>query len=113
MTVVVVPFLYVGTLISKNFAALLEEHDIFVPEDDDDDDWTTFENVYGKVFFSLILLTASLDLILHLFGIFPLPIKGRVFEGHKCSGKMKGMQYYEMFPRFTQVFGVSPFTGGV
>ncbi|XP_028841751.1 essential MCU regulator, mitochondrial [Denticeps clupeoides] len=36
--VVVVPFLYVGTLISKNFAALLEEHDIFVPEDDDDDD---------------------------------------------------------------------------
>ncbi|CAK6960408.1 essential MCU regulator%2C mitochondrial-like [Scomber scombrus] len=34
----VVPFLYVGTLISKNFAALLEEHDIFVPEDDDDDD---------------------------------------------------------------------------
>ncbi|XP_038131307.1 essential MCU regulator, mitochondrial-like [Cyprinodon tularosa] len=38
MTVVVVPFLYVGTLISKNFAALLEEHDIFVPDDDDDDD---------------------------------------------------------------------------
>lgn len=42
MTVVVVPFLYVGTLISKNFAALLEEHDIFVPEDDDDDDWANF-----------------------------------------------------------------------
>ncbi|XP_068606740.1 single-pass membrane protein with aspartate-rich tail 1b [Brachionichthys hirsutus] len=38
MTVVVLPFLYVGTLISKSFAALLEEHDIFVPEDDDDDD---------------------------------------------------------------------------
>ncbi|XP_063058892.1 single-pass membrane protein with aspartate-rich tail 1b [Engraulis encrasicolus] len=38
MTAVVVPFLYVGTLISKNFAALLEEHDIFVPSDDDDDD---------------------------------------------------------------------------
>ncbi|CAI5680102.1 single-pass membrane protein with aspartate-rich tail 1b [Oreochromis niloticus] len=38
MTLVVVPFLYVGNLISKNFAALLEEHDIFVPEDDDDDD---------------------------------------------------------------------------
>ncbi|XP_066866420.1 essential MCU regulator, mitochondrial isoform X1 [Kogia breviceps] len=35
---IVVPFLYVGTLISKNFAALLEEHDIFVPEDDDDGD---------------------------------------------------------------------------
>ncbi|XP_029446281.1 essential MCU regulator, mitochondrial [Rhinatrema bivittatum] len=35
---VVIPFLYLGTLISKNFAALLEEHDIFVPEDDDDDD---------------------------------------------------------------------------
>uniref|UniRef100_A0A673WGU5 Essential MCU regulator, mitochondrial n=1 Tax=Salmo trutta TaxID=8032 RepID=A0A673WGU5_SALTR len=38
ITVVVIPFLYVRTLISKNFAALLEEHDIFVPEDDDDDD---------------------------------------------------------------------------
>ncbi|XP_062990726.1 essential MCU regulator, mitochondrial [Elgaria multicarinata webbii] len=36
--VIVIPFLYVGTQISKNFAALLEEHDIFVPEDDDDDD---------------------------------------------------------------------------
>ncbi|XP_051571244.1 essential MCU regulator, mitochondrial-like [Myxocyprinus asiaticus] len=35
---VVAPFLYIGTLISKNFAAILEEHDIFVPEDDDDDD---------------------------------------------------------------------------
>ncbi|KAF4080910.1 hypothetical protein AMELA_G00176500 [Ameiurus melas] len=38
ISVVVIPFLYIGTLISKNFAALLEEHDIFVPEDDDDDD---------------------------------------------------------------------------
>ncbi|XP_028978879.2 essential MCU regulator, mitochondrial [Esox lucius] len=38
IAMVVIPFLYVGTLISKNFAALLEEHDIFVPEDDDDDD---------------------------------------------------------------------------
>lgn len=36
---VVVPFLYVGTRISKHFAELLEEHDIFVPEDDDDDVW--------------------------------------------------------------------------
>lgn len=44
MAVVVVPFLYVGTLISKNFAALLEEHDIFVPEDDDDDDWASSRN---------------------------------------------------------------------
>ncbi|XDV11006.1 hypothetical protein PO909_000077 [Leuciscus waleckii] len=35
---VVAPFLYVGTQISKSFAALLEEHDIFVPEDDEDDD---------------------------------------------------------------------------
>ncbi|XP_007453318.1 PREDICTED: essential MCU regulator, mitochondrial-like [Lipotes vexillifer] len=35
---IVIPFLHVGMLISKNFAALLEEHDIFVPEDDDDDD---------------------------------------------------------------------------
>ncbi|XP_038625977.1 essential MCU regulator, mitochondrial-like [Tachyglossus aculeatus] len=33
---IVIPFLYIGTLISKNFAALLEKHDIFVPEDDDD-----------------------------------------------------------------------------
>lgn len=40
IALVVVPFLYVGTQISKNFAALLEEHDIFVPEDDDDDDWS-------------------------------------------------------------------------
>ncbi|XP_041813257.1 essential MCU regulator, mitochondrial-like [Chelmon rostratus] len=38
IALVLVPFLYVGTLISKSFAALLEEHDIFVPEDDDDDD---------------------------------------------------------------------------
>uniref|UniRef100_A0A1A8C894 Essential MCU regulator, mitochondrial n=1 Tax=Nothobranchius kadleci TaxID=1051664 RepID=A0A1A8C894_NOTKA len=38
IALVVLPFLYVGTQISKNFAALLEEHDIFVPEDDDDDD---------------------------------------------------------------------------
>ncbi|KAG2463640.1 single-pass membrane protein with aspartate-rich tail 1b [Polypterus senegalus] len=38
MTIIVVPFLYLGTQISKSFAALLEEHDIFVPEDDDDDD---------------------------------------------------------------------------
>ena len=35
---IVIPFLSVGTLISKNFAALLEEHDISVPEDDDDGD---------------------------------------------------------------------------
>ncbi|XP_051993047.1 single-pass membrane protein with aspartate-rich tail 1b [Xyrauchen texanus] len=38
MTVVVVPFLYVGTWISMKFAVLLEENDIFVPDDDDDDD---------------------------------------------------------------------------
>nr|XP_020452755.1 essential MCU regulator, mitochondrial-like [Monopterus albus] len=38
MTIVVVPFLYMGTQISKSFATLLEEHDIFVPDDDDDDD---------------------------------------------------------------------------
>lgn len=57
MTEVVVPFLYVGTLISKNFAALLEEHDIFVPEDDDDDDWANFRKINGKVFISLTLLT--------------------------------------------------------
>ncbi|XP_053332507.1 single-pass membrane protein with aspartate-rich tail 1b [Clarias gariepinus] len=36
MAVLVVPFLYVGTCISKQFAAILEEHDIFVPDDDDD-----------------------------------------------------------------------------
>ncbi|XP_053299724.1 essential MCU regulator, mitochondrial [Pleuronectes platessa] len=38
LALVVLPFLYVGIRISKNFAALLEEHDIFVPEDDYDDD---------------------------------------------------------------------------
>ncbi|XP_076851323.1 single-pass membrane protein with aspartate-rich tail 1b [Brachyhypopomus gauderio] len=38
ITVVVVPFLYMGTLISKNFAAILEENDIFIPDNDDDDD---------------------------------------------------------------------------
>ena len=38
LALVVLPFLYVGTRISKNFAAMLEEHDIFVPEDDDDYD---------------------------------------------------------------------------
>ncbi|XP_028829279.1 single-pass membrane protein with aspartate-rich tail 1b [Denticeps clupeoides] len=38
MVVVIVPFLYLGTQISKSFAALLEEHEIFVPSDDDDDD---------------------------------------------------------------------------
>ncbi|KAL4647872.1 essential MCU regulator, mitochondrial-like [Arapaima gigas] len=37
ITIIVVPFLYVGTVISKNFAELLEEHDIFVPDNDDDD----------------------------------------------------------------------------
>ncbi|XP_076020700.1 essential MCU regulator, mitochondrial [Genypterus blacodes] len=37
IAVVAVPSFYVGTLISKNFAAVLEEHDIFVIEDDDDD----------------------------------------------------------------------------
>uniref|UniRef100_A0A8C8TPN7 Essential MCU regulator, mitochondrial n=1 Tax=Peromyscus maniculatus bairdii TaxID=230844 RepID=A0A8C8TPN7_PERMB len=35
---IVIPFLNFGTLISKNFAALLEEHVIFVPEDDNNDD---------------------------------------------------------------------------
>lgn len=49
IALVVVPFLYVGTQISKNFAALLEEHDIFVPEDDDDDDWANSGKVNGKV----------------------------------------------------------------
>lgn len=103
MTIVVVPFLYVGTLISKNFAALLEEHDIFVPEDDDDDDWAIFIKIYGKVFFSLMLLviltTNSLDLTLyfiHVYAIFLLPVKAKFcriqmqwkYEGHtvKCSG---------------------------
>ncbi|XP_026887619.2 single-pass membrane protein with aspartate-rich tail 1b [Electrophorus electricus] len=38
ITVVVVPFLYMGMLLSKHFAAVLEENDIFVPDNDDDDD---------------------------------------------------------------------------
>ena len=32
----VVPFLYVGSQISKSGAAFLEENEIFVPDDDDD-----------------------------------------------------------------------------
>uniref|UniRef100_A0A8C8ZXT1 Essential MCU regulator, mitochondrial n=1 Tax=Prolemur simus TaxID=1328070 RepID=A0A8C8ZXT1_PROSS len=35
---IVTPFLCVGTLSSKNFAAPFEEHDIVVPENDDDHD---------------------------------------------------------------------------
>uniref|UniRef100_A0A8I6AG11 Essential MCU regulator, mitochondrial n=1 Tax=Rattus norvegicus TaxID=10116 RepID=A0A8I6AG11_RAT len=34
---IVISFLYIGILISKIFAAPLEELDIFVPEDDDED----------------------------------------------------------------------------
>lgn len=34
---IVIPSLYVGTLVSKGIAALLDEHVIFVQEDDDDD----------------------------------------------------------------------------
>ncbi|KAM3864403.1 protein FAM234B [Diretmus argenteus] len=37
IALVVVPSLYVGIQLSKDFAELLEEHDIFIPEDDDDD----------------------------------------------------------------------------
>lgn len=32
-----IPFLLLGSYISMEFAALLEEHDLFVPDDDDDD----------------------------------------------------------------------------
>ena len=35
VTVVVVPFLYIGGIISREGAAWLEENDIFSPEDDD------------------------------------------------------------------------------
>ncbi|XP_078461387.1 essential MCU regulator, mitochondrial [Lampetra planeri] len=35
---VVIPFLILGAIASKKGAELLEEHDIFVPDDDDDDD---------------------------------------------------------------------------
>ena len=35
VTLVVVPFLYVGGIISREGAAWLEENDIFSPEDDD------------------------------------------------------------------------------
>lgn len=96
MTVVVIPFLYVGTLISKNFAALLEEHDIFVPEDDDDDDWTTsiHTNIFGKVLFSptlLVILTTTFW-TLHLQRMFLLLVK--VSEGYRCCKIIKDMQYY-------------------
>lgn len=30
------PFIYCGATIAKHFAAMLEEHDLFVPDDDDD-----------------------------------------------------------------------------
>lgn len=35
VTCVVIPFLYVGGIISREGAAWLEENDIFSPEDDD------------------------------------------------------------------------------
>ncbi|ESO10730.1 hypothetical protein HELRODRAFT_96981 [Helobdella robusta] len=35
---VVLPSIYVGGIMSRTGAHLLEEHDIFVPENDDDDD---------------------------------------------------------------------------
>ncbi|GFN78192.1 chromosome 22 open reading frame 32 [Plakobranchus ocellatus] len=34
----VTPFLLCGATISREFAAWLEEHELFVPDDDDDDD---------------------------------------------------------------------------
>ena len=33
----VTPFLLTGGILSREFAALLEEHELFVPDDDDDD----------------------------------------------------------------------------
>ena len=33
----VAPFLLTGGFLSREFAALLEEHELFVPDDDDDD----------------------------------------------------------------------------
>ena len=33
---VIVPFIYIGAILSKNGAEFLEEWNIFVPEDDDD-----------------------------------------------------------------------------
>lgn len=37
LVLVFIPFCYVGGMISKAGADLLEDYDIFVPEDDDDD----------------------------------------------------------------------------
>ena len=37
IAIVSVPFIYGGAMIAKYFAATLEEHDLFVPDDDDDD----------------------------------------------------------------------------
>lgn len=34
--ITVVPFLWGGAILSREFAAWLEEHELFVPEDDDD-----------------------------------------------------------------------------
>ena len=37
LSLLVPPFIYVGGMFSKRAASLLEDYDIFVPEDDDDD----------------------------------------------------------------------------
>eukprot|EP00745_Piridium_sociabile_P015130 TRINITY_DN22291_c0_g1_i1.p1 TRINITY_DN22291_c0_g1~~TRINITY_DN22291_c0_g1_i1.p1 ORF type:complete len:109 (-),score=17.17 TRINITY_DN22291_c0_g1_i1:191-472(-) len=37
VTCTVTPFLLTGGYLSREFAALLEEHELFVPDDDDDD----------------------------------------------------------------------------
>ncbi|RUS88952.1 hypothetical protein EGW08_003288 [Elysia chlorotica] len=37
VTLTVTPFLLGGATISREFAAWLEEHELFVPDDDDDD----------------------------------------------------------------------------
>jgi len=37
VAVTVTPFLLTGGILSREFAALLEEHELFVPDDDDDD----------------------------------------------------------------------------
>lgn len=36
LSILIAPFIYVGGMFSKKAASLLEDYDIFVPEDDDD-----------------------------------------------------------------------------
>jgi len=68
--IVVTPFVYIGGMISMSGASLLEDYDIFVPEDEDD--WfqycVTFDNVMfvgNLLCFRIILLCLKTSLLFH------------------------------------------------